>query len=147
VVWLFSPQVLYQNIDTIRTISCNIFKSSVLTMRPLVDPMVDGFTCPYRHQKTGFLQCKMEFKLQSKISIFVFAFFPVYAIVYLFHLRKRPAPYPKVEEVCVTGLPARTARPFVPPFFVRPTEHFPPALKHHTGTDSLASVVDFGSPR
>jgi hypothetical protein len=27
---------------------------------------------------------------------------------------------PELEVVCVTGLPARTARPFVPSFFARP---------------------------
>ena len=45
--------------------------------------------------------------------------------MYLFRLRGY-LNHPSVPEViCVTGLPARTARPFVPPFFV-PTNPQPP---------------------
>jgi len=62
------------------------------------------------------------------ILIFVFAFFSIYAIVYLFQYEKRlRLPLLPLEVVCVTGLPARTARTFVPPFFAPKSclAHFP----------------------
>jgi len=58
---------------------------------------------------------KNRFTHSPKINFdFCIAFFCIYAIVYLFRLWRR---FSKPEVVCVTGLPARTARPFVPSFF------------------------------
>jgi hypothetical protein len=56
---------------------------------------------------------------QIKISIFVFAFSAIYAMVYIFQGWSGGAATLDLEVSCVTGLPARTARPFVPSFFVR----------------------------
>jgi len=53
----------------------------------------------------------------ENISILVFDIDSIYAMVYIFLLRSwQRLPPPKPEVVCVTGLPARTARPFVPLF-------------------------------
>jgi len=58
---------------------------------------------------------KNWFTRPPKINFdFCIAFFRIYAIVYLFRLWRW---FSKPEVVCVTGLPARTARPFVPSFF------------------------------
>jgi hypothetical protein len=59
------------------------------------------------------------FRIEITISIFCICFqrnlcYGVYIPV------KEPVEHaaPELEVSCVTGLPARTARPFVPPFFV-----------------------------
>ena len=77
------------------------------------------------------LYSRLGLPIRPKINFdFCIAFFRIYAIVYLFRLWRR---FSKPEVVCVTGLPARTARPFVPSFFFRPLSRrspvsLPPAL-------------------
>jgi len=72
----------------------------------------------------------------KKILNFVFAFFAIYAKVYLFRLWRSSIHASEPEVVCVTGLPARTAIPFVP-FFLRIN---PPSREPCLCPSALASV-------
>jgi hypothetical protein len=80
---------------------------------------------------------KVDRAIIKKILNFVFAFFAIYAKVYLFRLWWSSIHASKPEVVCVTGLPARTAIPFVPFFFLRAN---PPSREPYLRPSALASV-------